>query len=344
MRLIATNSALEGGKLIFLDTADWSYLESGQDPEATAALRSLAKARNLRFLVTLDHLVEIAGLTDGRSDRLAFLQAFPGTVLICAGGTQVIRLAAAAFAAAVFGGEVAPYAVPCSAMDSEPIEQLLSRTRQLLPLRLAHGLHATVTARTNRETASLPKRKQEREAEQKLHRLARKGDIRAVHDHLEKSGKLRPGLVGRAQRLGGEFLVGFYRWAQARGLTTSASRGDFLFDDLVTSKLPARYARNSQTMRALFDVWVDPDELARVSPVLACVKAISKASHQLLDARKIRSTEHDKHHASFASMVDVFTCDGRNQPLVARVMEAGGTGTIVLQTRSPSRVAEALTT
>jgi hypothetical protein len=55
MRVIS-DSSVRGRRLVFLDTAAWSYLESSRDPAATAELRKLADAEEIEVAVTLDHL------------------------------------------------------------------------------------------------------------------------------------------------------------------------------------------------------------------------------------------------------------------------------------------------
>ena len=126
MRIASTGSALDA-RLVFLDTADWSYVESGRDPSAIAALRALADAGAIKFVVTQDHLVEVAGLRQGLRRRLAFMREFPGTLLFAFSGSQLLRLAAFEFALNALGDEQRAHSFQCFPMR----EQSLDRNRTI---------------------------------------------------------------------------------------------------------------------------------------------------------------------------------------------------------------------
>lgn len=320
------------GALVYLDTADWSDLEVARDPAATAELRALGASGAASFIVTHEHLREAIGLTSGRRNRIEFMRAFPGTVLACVGGAQLLKLATFEFAMALFEGEIAPQAFRCVPMASETADQILAAMKPMRYLHWIDSFNARVTARSS--DAGVKVERAQRDANRKLHRLARQGDLTRLEEYLRGSGKVRAGLSGRAQLLAARSLARLYEWMYARGLLSRASGGEVLFDQLVTGVLPPSIATDTSIMRALYTRWSDPRVLATLAPSLACVKAIASAQTPTRDVQKVRSTEVDKHHAVFAPLVDVFTCDKRNHPIIDRTLRLAGISVSVLRTRS----------
>lgn len=339
MRIDTAESLLEGCRLIFLDTADWSYMEDGRQPEAAAELRALCADGRARILVTADHLLEIGGLTSGRSSRLRFMHSFPGTVLLPVGGSQVTKLAAYDFAFAALDGDMEPQALRCQEMSASPIETLTKAVEQTWVLDLAQRFQAWATSASfsDRKKSS----KQDVEMHSKMHRLARKGDTQEVMDYLRKRRPLS-GLRGIVQNVAGRALVALYQWGNDRGILSVAAKNDFLFDELVSGALPRQLSSNPQIMGLLFELWSRPDALALHSPSLACVAAIARRSSPTRKTQKIRSTENDKRHAAFAPLVDVFTCDRRVQPIISQTLKVARSQTAVLRTSCLADVVAAL--
>lgn len=329
MRIVANGPPMRG-RLVFLDTADWSYLESGKETSAAESLRALADAGEISFVVTFDHIVEAGGLRTGLRPRLAFMREFPGTVLFAVSGAQLLRLAAHDFALTALQEQPASEPFECFAMPDKSIDELVELVRQTRPLRLAHRLSAHITSRTN---ASAPvKTREEGDAQEKLQRLARLGDRKSFEAYLSKKAPRLGGFKGYLQRAATPLLIPLYDWASSRGILARAKHADFLFDELVTSVLPPKFSTDEKLIGGLAKLWVQPEALALMSPSLACVKAIAKAQSPALDVQKIESTAHDKHHATFAPLVDVFTCDKRNQPLIAQTLKLARCETHVVRT------------
>jgi len=267
------------------------------------------------------------------------MRRFPGTVLLSVGGAQVTKLAAYRFAISALGGEMKPQPLRCQPMSTESVEALERLVEQTRPLQLAQRFRASVMSRTFGHGAK--QSKQEREMQLKLHRLARTGAKSEVLEYLRKRWPLT-GLRRVLQPIAAHALVAVYRWGNDRGILSSASKTDFLFDELVSSALPSEISRDPQMMHFLFGVWSRPEALASLSPSLACVAAIARGTSPTKDAAKIRSTEIDKCHAAFAPLVDVFTCDGRIQRLVSQTLKVPRPQTAVLRTSSLEAVVDAL--
>jgi hypothetical protein len=339
MRLVANGLALDV-RFAFLDTADWSYLESGRDPEAAATLRALTSAGAVKVVVTHDHLVEVAGLRRGLRQRLAFMRDFPGTLLFPFSGSKLLRLAAFEFALNALGGQYPAQPVQVFPMCEESLNDLVSIAKQVWPLRVVHRLSAMVTSHVSRHSAV--EQREVRDALEKLQRLARIGDRKRLEAHLAAKAPRLGGLRGVIQRASWPILLPLYDWASSRGLTARVKHADFLFDRLVTTALPTTFSTDPRLLEGLAKLWTNPEALALMSPALACVKAIAKAQTPTHDVQKIESTEHDKHHAAFAPLVHVFTCDKRNQPVVAKAVQLGRCKTRVLRTGSVAEVVKAL--
>jgi hypothetical protein len=57
-----------------------AYLQEGRAKETKVILRRLSSDGRVVFLTSEEHLLEIAGLSSGREERLAFIREFSGTV------------------------------------------------------------------------------------------------------------------------------------------------------------------------------------------------------------------------------------------------------------------------
>lgn len=64
---------------IYLDSADWSYLQEGRASEAEAKLRCLASDSEIALFISWEHMAEMAGLKNGLFDRLKFIKGFPNS-------------------------------------------------------------------------------------------------------------------------------------------------------------------------------------------------------------------------------------------------------------------------
>lgn len=333
------NVALLGRRLVFLDTADWSYLEAGQDHKAGEKLRALGESGDATFVVTMDHLVEAVGLRTGLRHRLAFMRAFPGTVLFHFGGAQLLRLAVLELAAMLVQSGESEHEFRCQSLSDHSLDELESITKGLRGLRWAVDLSAFATARAAPVGVKLPPA--QRATDAKIHRLAREGDRFALADYLRRT--TGGGSSARViQRLASRGLVALYAFALRRGLISEAAGGDLLFDQLVTAALPTEFAANDELMRGMKSLWSDPDLLAFSSTSLACVKDIEEARTPTRDRAKIRSTYVDRHHACFAPLMDVFTCDKRIHRIVERAVGRSESSVAVVRTRSLARVAALL--
>lgn len=217
---------------------------------------------------------------------------------------------------------------PPSELRTESLEELSKTADQTLPLRLAYRYQAWATSKTfNRNTKET---KQHREMITKLLHLARSGDIDAVVDYARQRKPFgRVGTLG--QVLAARALVSLFRWGSERGILSSSAKTDFLFDQYVSSALPREFSSNPELMGPLFKVWSKPGALEAFSPSLACVVAIARKATSTKDTQKLRSTEIDKHHASFAPLVDVFACDSRIEPIVARTLKGKQPSTVVVR-------------
>jgi hypothetical protein len=338
MRVFSISPRRPGQKTVYLDTSDWSYLETGRHPSAGSLLRSLAESGRVRFVVTFDHIAEIAGLESGLHSRLTFMHAFPGTVMVRASGSQLLRLAACDLAIEMTGRALDAKELPCSPFADESLPELVSAAESFATVREFQGEFAAISAETNREGGQHRKSRLERDADRKLDRLARAGKDREVEEHLRATAQR----AGHASSTDDRSLMEFYRRAASEGLMAPCAGADRVFDLLVTSELPTWIASNEKLMGALLKLWSDPEALDVMSPALACAKRLLNSVASSHKPQKISSTEHDKNHAVFAPMVDVFTCDSRAQPIIETALARARIRTAVLTTDSLSEVAEAV--
>ncbi len=340
VRILREGLLSESTKLLYLDTSDWWYLESGRAGGATSALRQLGSSGTVRIVVSADHLLEVGGLTNGRASRTAFMHGFPGTLLLPVSGSQILKMDAVALALHALGEDMAPRQLPCQELATLPLSEFEAMVRQTWPLRFAQTIHARATSSAIRSTPRVSK--EERQASDKLQRLARKGNPTKVLEYLQRRSP--QGRVGAlVQSIAVEGLTSLYRWSNDRGIGSSVSNGDWLFDQYVSGALPREVSSDATLMEPVFKAWSRPDELVAVAPSLACASAVARKTGPSRDRTKIRSTETDKLHSAFAPLVDVFTCDGRIHPIIAPVLKGTQAGTVVLRSSSLQDVVEALT-
>lgn len=328
------------GRLVYLDTADWSYLETGRYEDATKELRKLGHEGRVTYVITLDHILECVGLTSGRGRRLDFMRTFPGTVLLKLTGAQVLKWDVLGLASMLLDQPEVTKAVECTPMCEHALDELLDIAKALRPLHFAHDLSARASV-----VGSSARGKESRQVRQqmtRLHRLAREGDIAQAIAHVEKVNRDKSWLRRKGGVLAARGLVRFYAWMRERGLTSAASDGDFLFDTLVTAALGPELAKIDGVMRGMKALWKDRQSLSVLSPSLAVTRAICERAPPSKDPAKVRSTEVDRQHACFAPLMDVFSCDRRTYDAIHALLVRAEIPVTVIRTQSLPEIAQIL--
>jgi len=327
----------ESPRRVYLDTADWSYLEEGRDPESERVLRDLGEVGDACFVVTFDHLVEISGLESGRGSRVAYLQNFPGTVLLSVSGIQVLSTSTRNFVAQSLGLSTVTLDLPTQRMRDLSVASLLDEIDKFRMWREVQGIGARL------ETSSMVgTTKKKRESKNSLMRVARKGSVAMLREHIMREETFRPGIRGLVQVGAMHALVKLQGWMAQNGIGIPATRREQAFERLIVPSLPREIRRSSTAMSTLRTSWKNEAATADVSPAVACSAAIEVASNPSKDPVKFRSSENDKHHAAFAAMMHVFTCDKRVQPSVDSTLRAGRRAVRVIRTQRLHEVVAAV--
>jgi hypothetical protein len=314
---------------VYLDTSDWSYLEQGKDPQSETALRRFGEHGTATFVVSFDHLLEFAGLENGRRARLGYLREFAGTSVLMCGGQQIISASSRNFAAQALGlsGFDSEFRVEC--FTNRTVTEWMEHLDKFWLLRGLQGRVASLTAKTQRHSES----RAERDSKRKIQRLARHGNVTSIQDHIAHKGKRLTGVRGAMQTIAVHGLVALHRWTSSRGLAIPLTRREQLFDQLVWKELPPAIRRDKPAMLRLREAWNNERVSAKLSPSLACVAAIDACLNVPTDPARIRSGENDKHHAAFASMMHVFTCDKRVHPPLTAALRLAQRDVHVLRTK-----------
>jgi hypothetical protein len=325
--------------LIYLDTADWAYLEAGRAPAEEAALRDLGRT-GVQFVVSFDHIVELAGLESGLISRFEFLRTFPGTLLYKCSGEQLIALYARSFTAQVLGFDIQPQEFLATPMNMLSVADLRVMMPRLRVLRAAQRMYATLIS--GAAPIGLRQNKKERDQKAKIRRLARSGSSpEELHEYLRDKSLLKPGMRAVAQRFAASVLCSVAQWGIAHGIASMAPAPDEEFEKIIGVGLTRKIRSSTDAMKALHAAWSDTGSLISKSPGLACIAGIRRELAPTKDVQKISSTEIDIRHVAFAPQVDVFTCDKRIHRVAAEVIAKAELNVSVLRTGHLKEVAVA---
>ncbi len=324
-------------RLVYLDTADWSYLESGKCPQADACLRAAGERGDVAYLVSVEHFVEISGLNDGLERRIDYLRKFPATMWVGIGGSDILEFEAKALAAKALGTEPPMTDCPTGWMVNEPDRKLQSAIAMARRARGLYSLYARAEAAARRARA--PDTHQQVE---KLFGFLVRGDFRGLDRWMDKRGLKQPGLRGSAQRLLLRGVEKGLAFAQALELYPAVDRSDPSFDRVVASKLPRAVRRSRPAMTKIQRAWREQTERVRHVPSLSVVAALEMATYRQLASKYDASVEVDKMHAAFSPLCSVFTCDKRNLATIRSILESAGRDTKVLNTGRLIKLADAV--
>ncbi len=336
MELSDPDGTLGCRTLVYLDTADWSYLESGKAAVAETQLRELGRVGKIALIVSLDHFVEASGLTRGRWSRVHYMHDFPGTLWLACSGYQITDLAIQLFAARCLDLGPIRQQFLGGWLAHRDVQEFEEVVRNASKLRRVFGVYARAAAFSNTAARTAHDRK----TNDRLLTMVRKGDRVGFRKCVAKSGVTLPGWRGQMQRLAEHILFAGATWARRRGLVSALPRADWHFERCVGSRLPPSIRGSRETMLRLHAVWSDETRRAEASAALACVAALDLRQIATTNPEKMMSSEIDKLHAAFAPLTDVFTCDKRNQPTLAAVLAKARHPTRVLRTGHLDEVAD----
>ena len=319
------------GVHVYLDQADWSYLEDGRAADAERELRELAEDHPLLFLISMEHFVETGGLNVGVAKRLSYLKSFPGTMWVATEGTTLVKNSADALVdMALRGRERAPLELQLWPLENLSLAELENMVNVARLMRVAYSMGAKAETHARSTRKGMKKRTLQSQEKYVGHFID--GNWGKVRKHLEKKG------IGGVRQWPGRLLMwltsGAFSYAKRKGLWgITGARYDPVFNTWVYMHIDRDIRRNADHLTAIRKVWKDEKQRCSVAPELSCAVSIVESVFWNSARTYSISEEIDPFHAAHAPLVDIFTCDKRNEQPLRRVFRSGGLRTVLLRTK-----------
>jgi len=329
--------------MVYLDQADWAYLQEGMADEAERKLRKLGEEGKTMFLVTYEHLYETGKLKLGYSARIQYLCGFPRTVWAQDQiSKEILGLSVRGFIDEAIG-QSRTHAV----LNIVPLKDVNLLLMKLvakafyLVSKPAIWLRTALEQRVRRARVGRTKKMQM--IHERYEAALFRGDIRESFQELERMGlKVNP-FRGKTVEILSPLIARGASWFRLRGkLAPDGKRFDHIFNSNVMPHLPSAILTNSEQRDAVMKTWKNPEQRANVAPSLACVTAVEEAVHYSTNYNYQESDTLDSMHVTYAPMVDIFTCDKRTFAPLKKAIKQGGFPTKVLRTGRLEAVVEAV--
>jgi hypothetical protein len=316
---------------IYLDTASWSLLSSGQCPSARKDLSALGEKGKAVFLVSSEHYVDSA---DKRSDfykRAEFFRRFPGAREIAVSDLLTYSVLNILRHDAKYGSNV-------TALVPEPVIEISAITGDnwflCKGMRLLLAMFPTQWQWTTRK---MPRKKwieaekdlmgTLRGEEDAIFKLATKHTVPSpfAWPFFKSLSMIVTALSAISRQTGGTFHRKFY---------FDPFSYNYVFHEINKSKISDEHSIT------LYKSWKDKRTRCQLAPHAACRFAVIERC--LINPEQCYSLrdEVDSLHALYAPSMHIFTCDKRNKPLLKEVIGWAELQTTVLRCDQLDEVAE----
>ena len=138
---------------VYLDQADWSYLQDGMAPEAEARLRDAGSRGRATYFISWTHFAENSQLTEGLASRLSFLRSFPGVQRVEVPAQTLVSYHAQVLVDVAEGRPQRPPAFQATPLNAVSETQLLEDTQGAISLHKLHSM--TMDARLTSRAADV---------------------------------------------------------------------------------------------------------------------------------------------------------------------------------------------
>ncbi len=283
--------------LVYLDSADWAYLEEGRAPGLEKELRHRAEAGELAFLLSHEHWVEVAGLGVGRERRLRFLCEFPGTYRLTAATDELLRFEARQLVALARGEQPSPVVLPLEELDAASYASVEPWVSE----------YGAVIRDNDRRVVSVKRYSR---------KIAPARDAKSVRRYNRKIGAFLRGVtdeVVRRLRADGELKGQIHEWIlkrfvprmgrtvkflQRRWITYFPNlRFDPVFASTVIPCFPDEVRRDAELIGTIYEAW-RRKENRKFAPALACAVALGERLEMQPDIELKESDLADARHAA----------------------------------------------
>ncbi len=306
---------------IYLDQADWSYLQRGRFSDVESSLRSLAEQKRIAIYISDEHLTESAGRKRRLELHLDYIRSFPNTYLITTSVEELLTQSVEEMRRSVVDENYRPsWSMKTLSLQEVTPAELLRRSRELGAQRGVWKVRAGLKRRS-REARGKPTKVEIVRDERFIAAMLR-GDRETSRKFLQSAQDESLSWWQNAVITAmGCFGTVMRRFVYAAPLDKSFGP---IFQLGVVSQLKPVLWRDEEQMRSIYRKYKDDRAFARVALPLACRCALIREIHYNSQYKYQPSDEIDQRHAVFAFLVDLFTCDKRNVSPLQKTMRTGG--------------------
>lgn len=313
---------------VYLDQADWSYLQDGRFPEAEKNIRRYAEEGRLLLLISNEHLIETAELSNGLRKRIDYIRNFPNTYLIRNSSANVLKQSAASLVQFALDDSCRfTLSISMKPLKDFSLEDLVDTIPR--EFGIIHGLRSFSSRMTKLSRSARPEKMSKADLirDERFISAMLRGDKATCKQHISDihEGKATPfqQLVTDTSLEAGRQLGTLLDRIGCR--TVMDKTMDPVFHACVMPHLDSEVRNNKEQLRQIFEIYQDQKAFARKSPPLAMRCAVYRAIHYNSLYRYKPSDETDQQHILFAVFADVFTCDKRNVSMLLDVLKTAVT-------------------
>jgi hypothetical protein len=362
---------LSGPINIYLDTADWSYLQTGKSTSAESVLRELAADGLINLLVSDEHLIEVAGLTDtDQEKRLEYFRSFPNALRILTTADQLLRADALRLAETVAGREAPLLQLSATPISQIPLSNLLDEMQELALMRNAYYESAELI-NNGRKTSQHRSRQDVRSTDKMIKALA-SGDTRETIRQLVLSGQLQNDKTDEAEQRLNVWIEALRTgdieslanqineqiqasgqeigddWPGAEVFGTWLAQCDFtfvtfgaVFQRSVLIYLPETVRQDGKLLAAVAKAW-EKRTVRAIVPTLLARAALIESIHYQPERDYVGSEPIDQLHVVYAPFAMVITCDQRNEGPLRQALGILDVAPMILRTNRLESLAHVL--
>lgn len=317
---------------IYLDSADWSYLQEGRAPAAHKLLRTAAINGTVALFVSWEHCIEISGLQSGKESRLEFIANFPNVYLFQKPAQQIFKTEAqciSSLADSVIPPDITLEAKLLCQLGKNTLNNLVDQYG--LPSRQLNIMSSKVQ---NRGRKANPARSHKELIMQ--HRIIGKifrgefEDLVPTTDDKRLLARLSNYIIRRGMHTVGKIAKDF----RDRGwISFSDAPYDPVFNEAVAVHFPQERRVSQPFMQGIHRWWSHPEN-RKIAPSLACHYELARSNDGQRQMTLAPSTEIDNLHAAYAPYMDIFTCDKRNASILESILKKLSVHTRVFRTNN----------
>lgn len=287
----------------------------------------------------------------GYETRVRFMHGFPGTMWLQCSAFDLFRQEARVLCAIAGGEQPGPLSIDAAPLAEQAVDDVLEGIRQGQFLRRLLPLEAIATRLSRRVRRG--KSADELRQNDQLVLAFLSGDTNTFLAHAHRAASHLPAVGRRVFQALSPAYDAFVRWTHPKlmmlanklipqGLSPVPTLfADPSYTHLLLPHLPADACR-ADAQTKLGKLWRNKRRRSELAPSLACAAALLEAVHRDTHYAYQNSDILDPHHAAYAPLVDIITCDKRSAGPLMQAIKAGTLSTKVVRSAHLDEVVAAL--